>query len=80
MDLSESVGTMSVKSMNTQYDILASDVTYDASNFTMLREFYVEHNDGKLLPGKLLQSTEFVTQRMDHNIKRSFCKVDRRNF
>ena len=42
----EEIIEMSIKSKNTQYDILTSDVKYDASKFTMLREFYSDHNDG----------------------------------
>ena len=50
----EEIIEMSVKSKNTQYDILISDVKYEASNYTELRDFYALHNDGKELPEKAL--------------------------
>lgn len=58
----EEIIEMSVKSKNTQYDILTSDVKYDASKFTMLREFYSEHNDGKFFSEKALQSMGFYDE------------------
>lgn len=58
----EEIIEMSVKSKNTQYDILTSDVKYDASKFTMLREFYSEHNDGKVLSDKALHSMGFFNE------------------
>lgn len=58
----EEIIEMSVKSKNTQYDILASDVTYDRSKFTMLCDFYAEHNDGKVLPEKALRSMGFYNE------------------
>ena len=58
----EEIIEMSVKSKNTQYDILGSDVKYDASKFTTLREFYAEHNDGKELSEKALQSMGFYDE------------------
>ena len=58
----EEIIDMSVKSKNTQYDILTSDVKYDASKFTMLREFYTSHNDGKELTEKALQSMGFYNE------------------
>ena len=58
----EEIIEMSVKSKNTQYDILTSDVEYDASRFTMLRDFYSAHNDGKVLPEKALQSMGFYNE------------------
>ena len=58
----EEIIDMSVKSKNTQYDILTSDVKYDASKFTMLREFYTSHNDGKELMEKALQSMGFYNE------------------
>ena len=45
----EEIIEMSVKSKNTQYDILVSDVKYDPGKLSMLRECYAEHNDGKEL-------------------------------
>ncbi len=58
----EEIIDMSVKSKNTQYDILTSDVKYDASKFTMLRDFYATHNDGKDLTEKVLQSMGFYNE------------------
>ena len=58
----EEIIDMSVKSKNTQYDILTSDEKYDASKFTMLREFYTSHNDGKELMEKALQSMGFYNE------------------
>ena len=58
----EEIIEMSVKSKNTQYDILTSDVKYDTSKFTMLREFYSAHNDGKVLTEKALQSMGFYNE------------------
>ena len=58
----EEIIEMSVKSKNTQYDILESDVKYDASKFTTLWEFYAEHNDGKELSEKALQSMGFYDE------------------
>ena len=58
----EEIIEMSVKSKNTQYDILTSDVLYDASKFTMLRNFYSEHNNGKNLSEKALKSMGFYDE------------------
>lgn len=58
----EEIIEMSIKSKNTQYDILTSDVKYDASKFTMLRDFYSAHNDGKVLTEKALQSMGFYNE------------------
>ena len=58
----EEIIEMSVKSKKTQYDILTSDVTYDSSNFTMLRDFYAEHNEGRTLTEKALQSMGFYNE------------------
>ena len=43
----EEIIEMSVRSKNTQYDILTSDELYRAENFTMLQEFYASHNNGR---------------------------------
>ena len=59
----EEIIEMSIKSKNTQYDILASDISYNSANFTMLREFYLSHNDGKELPEKALQSMGFYDEK-----------------
>lgn len=58
----EEIIEMSVKSKNTQYDILTSDKEYEASNFKILREFYASHNNGKVLTGKALQSMGFYKE------------------
>ena len=58
----EEIIDMSIKSKNTQYDILISDVKYDASDFTMLRNFYTAHNDGKTLTEKALKSMGFYNE------------------
>ncbi len=58
----EEIIEMSVKSKNTQYDILVSDVSYNASKFTMLRDFYAAHNEGKVLSEKALQSMGFYDE------------------
>lgn len=58
----EEIIEMSVKSKNTQYDILTSDIKYDASKYTMLRDFYTSHNDGKELTEKALQSMGFYNE------------------
>lgn len=58
----EEIIEMSVKSKNTQYDILISDKKYEASNFKTLREFYASHNNGKVLTEKALQSMGFYNE------------------
>lgn len=58
----EEIIEMSVKSKNTQYDILVSDVKYDWNKISNLRDFYAEHNDGKELKEKVLQSLGFVNK------------------
>lgn len=58
----EEIIDMSVKSKNTQYDILMSDVKYHAEKFTVLREFYSAHNDGKALSDKALRSMGFYNE------------------
>lgn len=58
----EEIIEMSIKSKNTQYDILTSDVEYDALKFTGLRDFYASHNDGKILTEKMLQSMGFYNE------------------
>lgn len=53
---------MSIKSYNTQFDILDSDCEYKRENFTKLFAFYSEHNSGKELTDKALQSMGFFTK------------------
>lgn len=58
----EEIIEMSVKSKNAQYDILVSDIKYDAEKLDDLRRFYEEHNDGKKLKEKALQSLSFMNE------------------
>jgi predicted HTH transcriptional regulator len=58
----EEIIEMSVKSKNTQYDILISDKKYEASNFKELGEFYASHNNGRVLTEKALQSMGFYNE------------------
>lgn len=58
----EEIIEMSVKSKNTQYDMLLSDRKYDPTKIYDLRNFYEEHNDGKKLKEKALQSLGFVSK------------------
>ena len=59
----EEIIEMSVKSKNVQYDVLVSDVKYESEKFSELREFYKEHNKGKVLKEKALQSLGFVNEK-----------------
>lgn len=58
----EEIIEMSIKSKKTQYDILVSDVKYDPKKISMLRAFYSEHNEGKELKEKTLQSMGFYNE------------------
>ncbi len=58
----EEIIEMSVKSKNTQYDILASDTKYDPDKLSDLRTFYEKHNDGAVLKEKALHSLGFVNK------------------
>lgn len=58
----EEIIEMSVKSKNTQYDILVSDIKYDREKLSDLHHFYEEHNDGKKLNEKSLRSLGFVNE------------------
>lgn len=58
----EEIIEMSVKSKNTQYDVLVSDVKYESENFSDLREFYKEHNKGKMFKEKAVKSLGFVNE------------------
>ena len=53
---------MSIKSRNTQFDILDSDSAYKRENFSKLLSFYSEHNSGEELTDKALQSMGFFTK------------------
>ena len=55
----EEIIEMSIKSQNTQYDVLPSDIQYNPENFTQLQNFYANHNNGKSLTDKALQSMGF---------------------
>ena len=58
----EEIIEMSIRSKNTQYDILTSDTCYDAADFHTLQAFYAQHNDGKELTDKALQSIGFFDE------------------
>lgn len=58
----EEIIEMSVKSKNTQYDSLVSDVKYDPDRFTELQKFCAEHAEGKMLTEKALESMGFYNE------------------
>ena len=58
----EEIIEMSIKSKNTQYDILTSDEKYNPDDFSDLKSFYAEHNGGKQLTEKALQSMGFFDE------------------
>lgn len=58
----EEIIEMSVRSKNTQYDILISDIRYEENNFKTLRSFYAEHNEGRELKEKALRSMGFYNE------------------
>jgi predicted HTH transcriptional regulator len=58
----EEIIEMSVKSKNTQYDILVSDIKYNPEKLSDLRAFYEKHNDGATLKEKALQSLGFYNE------------------
>lgn len=58
----EEIIEMSIKSKNTQYDVLPSDEKYNFDDFTVLRDFYSDHNDGKQLTEKALKSVGFYDE------------------
>lgn len=58
----EEIIEMSVKSKNTQYDLLVSDIKYNPEKLSDLRAFYEKHNDGEALKEKALQSLGFVNE------------------
>ena len=51
---------MSIKSNNTQYDVLLADLTYDPEKLKELRAFYKKHNAGAKLKEKAQLSLGFV--------------------
>lgn len=58
----EEIIEMSVKSKNTQYDILVSDIKYDPEQLSDLHRFYEKHNGGASLKEKALKSLGFVNE------------------
>ena len=58
----EEIIEMSIKSKNTQYDVLVSEEKYDANKLSKLREFYREHTEGKELKEKALRSIGFMNE------------------
>ncbi len=58
----EEIVEMSIKSKNTQYDILVSDAKYEKSKISKLHSFYKEHNYGEELKEKFLRSIGFVNE------------------
>lgn len=58
----EEIIEMSIKSKNTQYDVLVSDVKYDPDKLSDLRAFYEKHNDGASLKEKALLSLGFANE------------------
>ncbi len=55
----EEIIAMSIKSRNTQFDILDSDEIYDRKNFSKLLSFFAEHSPNSELTDKALQSMGF---------------------
>ena len=58
----EEIIEMSVRSKNTQYDVLTSDTLYDPADFQTLQAFYAQHNNGKALTDKALHSIGFFDE------------------
>lgn len=58
----EEIIDMSIKSKNTQYDVLTSDVKYDPAKISELKSYYAAQNAGKKLTDKLLSSMGFVNE------------------
>jgi predicted HTH transcriptional regulator len=58
----EEIIDMSIKSKNTQFDVLLSDIKYESAKFTKLRAFYKAHNEGRELSDKALYSMGFVNE------------------
>lgn len=58
----EEIIEMSIKSKNTQYDLLASDIKYNFKNFSKLCDFYKEYSGAKELKEKALKSMGFVNE------------------
>lgn len=58
----EEIIEMSIKSKNTQYDVLISDERYESDHYKDLQTFYSTHNNGKELKEKALQSMGFYDE------------------
>ena len=58
----EEIIEMSIKSKNTQYDLLVSDISYEPDQFSTLQTFYQDHNNGKELKEKFLKSVGFYNE------------------
>ena len=58
----EEIIEMSIKSKNTQFDVLPSEEKYNPDDFSMLRSFYSNHNGGRQLTEKALQSLGFYDE------------------
>lgn len=58
----EEIIEMSIKSKNTQYDVLTSDKKYDRSKFNDLFQYHASHNNGKELSEKALRSMGFFNE------------------
>ena len=58
----EEIIEMSIRSKNTQYDILPSGILYDEADFHTLRAYYAQHNNGKELTDKALRSLGFFDE------------------
>ena len=58
----EEIIEMSIKSKNTQYDVLVSDIKYDPEKLSNLRTFYKKHNEGASLKEKALLSLGFANE------------------
>lgn len=58
----EEIIEMSIKSKNTQYDVLTSDKRYESDDYKDLQMFYSAHNNGKELKEKALQSMGFYDE------------------
>ena len=58
----EEIIEMSIKSKNTQYDIMTSDIEYNPDNLSDLRSFYERHNEGATLKEKALLSLGFANE------------------
>lgn len=58
----EEIRNMVLETQPVQYDMLVTEEKYKASDFTELRRFYSDHNDGRTLTDKALLSMGFFNQ------------------